>query len=493
MKTPSTERHPAPNPLPSRGFGVVPRSGSDCTAIATSKGYALPAFASHHKRALYAARRALIRERTTPNPQSAAAFWRNIAHAAQLPPTEQWATWLFQGGRGAGKTRAGAEWLAERAEQSPNGVFALVGATHRDVREVMIDGVSGLRALTHRPAPRYEASRQRLVWPNGAIAYCFSAQEPERLRGPQFDAAWADEFCVWPKPADTLSNLRLALRRGPNPQLVVTTTPKPLQSLRRLRAEPGCITTLAPTTTNAAHLSPAFIAHVRALYGGTRLEAQELEGLIVENESALFSAELFMRARCTPPARFDRIVVAVDPPAGRSGSACGIVVAGCVKASDTHSFTPAQDARAPALDECVSLAETLHAYVLEDATAHGLSPLAWATRAVDAARRHNAHAIVAEANQGGEMVRTVLAQANPPCPVILVHASEGKRARAQPIALLYEQGRIRHCGGLALLEEELLALGADETSAGTDRADACIWALSDLMLTRRLEPRIRLL
>ena len=423
-------------------------------------------FAPHHKRALYASRRALIRERATPTPQTAAAFWRGIANPAQIPPQQDWATWLFQGGRGAGKTRAGAEWLAERAEASPNGVFALVGATHRDVREVMIDGVSGLCSLNHRPTPRYEASRQRLVWPNGARAYCFSAQEPERLRGPQFEAAWADEFCVWPKPADTLSNLRLALRRGANPQLVVTTTPKPLASLKHLRAEPGCITTLAPTTENAAHLAPGFLAHVRALYGGTRLEAQELEGLIVETESALFSAALFMQHRSAAPARFDRIVVAIDPPAGRTGSACGIAAAG--RAGD-------------------------HAYVLEDTSAHGLSPLGWATRAVETARRWNAHAIVAEANQGGDMVRTVLAQANPPCPVLLVHASEGKRARAEPIALLYEQGRIHHCATLAPLEEELLALGADEDATSTDRADACIWALSDLMLTAKFEPRVRML
>ncbi|HYD89536.1 MAG TPA: terminase family protein [Vitreimonas sp.] len=433
---------------------------------------------------LHTARAAVRTLRTTPNPQSAAALWRSIAHAAQLPPQTPWATWLFQGGRGAGKTRAGAEWLAERAESAPGGVFALIGATHRDVREVMIDGVSGLRALTHRPMPRYEASRQRLVWPNGAIAYCFSAQEPERLRGPQFDAAWADEFCVWPKPADTLSNLRLALRRGPNPQLVVTTTPKPLASLKRLRAEPGCITTLAPTTENAAHLSPAFLAHVRALYGGTRLEAQELEGLIVENESALFSAAQFARLRAAPPARFDRIVVAVDPPAGRTGSACGIVVAGSVLGGGGSVL---------ANPEHPEPSTQPRAYILEDASAHGLSPLGWASRVADAARRWNATCIVAEANQGGEMVRTVLSQANPPCPVNLVHASEGKRARAEPIALLYEQERIFHCAGLAPLEEELLALGADANAENTDRADAAIWALSDLMLTRRLEPRIRLL
>jgi phage terminase large subunit-like protein len=341
-------------------------------------------------------------------------------------------------------------------------VFALVAPTERDVREVMIDGVSGLRSLPNRIAPRFEASRQRLIWPNGAVAYAFSAEAFERLRGPQFEAAWADEFCVWPKPAEALANLRLALRRGPNPQLVVTTTPKPIASLRRLRAEPQCVTTQAPTALNQAHLSPAFLAYVRALYAGTRLEAQELEGLIVENEGALFTAELFVRAPA--PARLERIVVAVDPPAGRTGSACGIIVA----------------ARAGEVG-----------YVLEDCSAAGLSPLGWATRAADAARRHNARAIVAESNQGGEMVRSVLSQAAPPCAVRLVHASVGKRARAEPIALLYEQGRIVHVGALARLEEELMALGADDEAEPSDRADAAIWALSELMLTRRAEPRMR--
>jgi phage terminase large subunit-like protein len=439
------------------------------------------AVAAHSKRSPYAARRA----RNAPSAQSAAAAWRAIAHAAQLPPTQPWSTWLFQGGRGAGKTRAGAEWLAARAEQTPNGMFALVGPTQHDVREVMIDGVSGLRALPNRAAPRFEASRQRLVWPNGAVAYAFSAQEPERLRGPQFEAAWADEFCVWPKPAETLANLRLALRRGPNPQLVVTTTPKPIASLRKLRAEPQCLTSQAPTTLNAAHLSPAFLAHVTALYGGTRLAAQELEGLIVDAEGALFTAELFVRAPA--PARFDRIVVAVDPPAGRNGSACGIVVAGRGMRDEGRGIGDASASSHPSS----LVPRPSCAYVLEDSSAHGLSPLGWATRAAEAARRWNAHAIVAESNQGGEMVRTVLSQASPPCPVKLVHASVGKRARAEPIALLYEQRRIVHAGALAQLEEELMALGADDEAEPSDRADAAIWALSELMLTLSLGPRVR--
>lgn len=438
---------------------------------------------------LNAARSARAAASATPTSAAASEAWRAVAHAAQLPPTTPWATWLFQGGRGAGKTRAGAEWLAERAESSPDGVFALVGPTQHDVREVMIDGVSGLRSLPNRTPPRFEASRQRLVWPNGAIAYAFTAQEPERLRGPQFDAAWADEFCIWPKPAATLANLRLALRRGPDPQLVVTSTPKPIPALRRLRAEPGCLVTQAPTALNAEHLSPAFLAHMRALYGGTRLEAQELEGLIVDNGAALFTAEQFARLKAPAPQLFERIVVAVDPPASRSGSACGIVVAGSVF-GNRGSGIGSTELPFPNPENRIPNPERI-AYVLEDCTAAGLSPLGWASRVAEAARRHSAACIVAEANQGGDMVRAVLAQAAPPCPVKLVHASEGKRARAEPIALLYEQGRIFHCAALGALEEELMALGASENTEASDRADALVWALSDLMLTARLEPRIR--
>ena len=452
------------------------------TQLAHDKRRDLNLIAARYGVSPAAARSAIAALRDTS--ETASAAWRAIAHAAQLPPPQPWSTWLFQGGRGAGKTRAGAEWLAARAENTPNGVFALVGPTSHDVREVMIDGVSGILNLPNRKPPRFEASRQRLVWPNGAAAYCFSAHEPERLRGPQFEAAWADEFCVWPKPAATLANLRLALRRGDNPQLVVTTTPKPIASLKQLRAEPACVATQAPTAHNAAHLSPAFLAHVTALYGGTRLAAQELEGLIVDAEGALFAAEHFVRA--SAPAKFDRIVVAVDPPAGRTGSACGIVVAGLgPRASGLGDGEHFPAARGPRPEHA--------AYILEDASAHGLSPLGWAARAVDAARRWKADAIVAESNQGGDMVRAVLSQADPPCFIHLVHASEGKRARAEPIALLYEQGRIFHCGAFDALEAELMALGADAHAENTDRADAAIWALSDLMLTRRLEPRVRFL
>lgn len=391
-------------------------------------------------------------------------------HAAQTPPDDDWRTWLFFGGRGAGKTRAGAEWLHARAEAAGGGRFALVGPSLHDVREVMIDGASGLRNLPGRERPRYEASRRRLVWSNDAAAYAYSAEDPESLRGPQHAAAWADEFCVWRGAGDTLALLRMGLRLGAEPRLVVTTTPRPIAALRRLMAEPGCAVSRAPTAFNADNLSPAFLDGLETLYGGTRLAAQELDGVLVEaSEGALWRAEELARARGAPPDRFDRVVVAVDPPATAGGDACGMVVAG--RRAD-------------------------RAYVLADLTASGLSPNAWGRRAADAAVEWGAAAIVAESNQGGDMVRAVLAAAAPSCRVELVHASRAKRARAEPVAALYEQGRVTHCAPLAALEEELMALGgADEgPKASPDRADALVWALTALMLDAPVpHPRIRAL
>jgi phage terminase large subunit-like protein len=383
----------------------------------------------------------------------------------QVPPPDPWATWLFLGGRGAGKTYAGATWMIEQATAGAR--LALVGPTFHDVREVMIEGPSGLRALSPPDErPRWEASRRRLVWPNGATAYAFSAEDPDSLRGPQFHAAWADEFCAWPKPGDTLAMLRFGLRLGTDPRLVVTTTPKPHRALKTLMAEPGVSLTRAGTAANAGNLAPAFLLTLESLYGGTRLAAQELDGVIVETDGGLFRAEDLARCRAARPARLDRVVVAVDPPATAGGDACGIVVVG------------RRDDRA---------------FVLADETARGLSPAGWAGRAVAAARLWNADALVAEANQGGDMVRSVLAQADPPCRVKLVRASVGKRARAEPVAALYEQGRVLHCAAFVALEEELMALGSGDLEHSPDRADALVWAVSELMLGGKATPRLRAL
>ena len=392
--------------------------------------------------------------------------WDEIAHDAQRPPAGAWATWLFQGGRGAGKTRAGAEWLAARAEATPNGRFAIVAPTEHDLREVMIEGPSGLRSLHGRERPKYQSSRRKLKWNNGAVAYGFSAEQPERLRGPQFMAAWADEFCTWKRADDVLSNLRLGLRMGDDPRLVVTTTPKPIPALRKLRDEVSCAMTQAGTAANAGNLAPRFIDGLEALYGGTRLAEQELGGILVEGEGLLWKADEIALARGEYPGRLDRVLVAIDPPAGLDGSACGIIVAGRRRAPDGR----------------------LHAYVLADRSASGLRPLEWAERAVAAAREFGAGRIVAEANQGGEMVRQTLQTAGAACRVDLVYARKGKRARAEPVSALYQQARVHHCGVFEELEEQLIAMGAGDKETDLDRADALVWAVDGLKLTPNVAP-----
>ena len=391
--------------------------------------------------------------------------WLNNAH---IPPAGDWHSWLFLGGRGSGKTGAGADWIAAKAMKGAR--LALVGASLHDVREVMIDGPSGLRTLAEDgERPRYEASRRRLVWPGGGVAYAFSAEDPESLRGPQFHYAWADEFCAWKAPSETLALLRMGLRLGKQPQLCVTTTPKPLAALRTLLKEAGVVVTRARTAQNIM-LPRAFVDSVNALYGGTRLAAQELDGTIVEGTRSLWRAEDLDAAYGVAPERFDEVVVAVDPPAGVKGSACGIIVAG----------------RAGG-----------RAYVLEDATVVGEKPLGWAKRAVAVAQAYGASRIVAEANQGGDMVQSVLAMAGCEVRIELVHARLGKRARAEPVAALYEQGRVRHApakgGRFCALEEEMMALGADDVSHSPDRADALVWAVTALLINGRAEPRLRVL
>jgi len=388
-------------------------------------------------------------------------------HAHQVPPATDWRTWVLLGGRGAGKTFAGAWWINNLALASDRR-FALVGPTLHDVREVMVEGPSGLKSLPGRgDRPRWEGGRKRLIWPNDSVAYAFSAEDPDSLRGPQFHDAWADEFCAWRKPTAVLDNLRLGLRLGDDPRLILTTTPRPLAALRRLLAEEGVHMERAGTQANAGNLSPGFLKHVRGLYGGTRLEAQELEGLIVESEGALFRAEDLARARGSRPVSLERTVVAVDPPASAGGDACGIMVVG------------RREGRA---------------YVLADRSVRGLSPQGWAGKVAAAAKEFNASCVVAEANQGGDMVRTVLAYAGCEAPIRLVHASRGKAVRAEPVAALYEQGRVIHCGAFPALEEELMALGsADGGGRSPDRADALVWAVTYLLPAPRAGPSVRVL
>lgn len=382
------------------------------------------------------------------------ADWRLWARKDQLPPKAAWRTWLMLGGRGAGKTRAGAEWIREQAVTGAR--LALIGQSLHDVREVMVSGVSGILNLSWQGArPSFEPSRRRIVFPSGAIAQIFSAEDPDSLRGPQFHAAWADEFCAWKAPEETLAMARLGLRLGSRPRLCVTTTPRPIRALKILMNEVGTVVTRAATKDNQANLSPDFVAELEERYGGTRLAAQELSGQVIEaQEGALWSVEALNRLRAPQPACFETVVVAVDPPATSHGDACGIVVVGRWGEA---------------------------AFVLADESVRGVSPLGWARRVGEAASRFKADLVVAECNQGGEMVQSVLALSGLSLPVKLKRATVSKQRRAEPVALLYEQGRVRHCGQFLQLEEEMLAFGA-AGHGSPDRVDALVWAISEVML-----------
>lgn len=397
--------------------------------------------------------------------------WAWWGRNEQLAPAGDWRTWLFLGGRGSGKTRAGAEWVSELARFGRAGRIALIAPTFSDAREVMIEGCSGLRTLRH-DRPVYEATRRRLVWSNGAQAYAFSAEDPESLRGPQFDAAWADELCFWSYPDETLATLAHGLRLGDRPRLMVTTTPRPIRALKRLAEAPDTVLTRGKTIENRANLSPDFIAAVEARWTGSVRDRQELLGELIEDpEGALWKRTDLEAVRSPVFGALDRIVVAVDPPAsvGAEAATCGIVAAGCWTENGLR-----------------------HGVVLGDASLQGAAPQVWAARAVELARSVGAHAIVAEANNGGEMVRAVLKAAAPDMLVRLVRASEGKRARAEPIAALYAQGRVVHAGAFAALEDEMCSFGADGFKGSPDRLDALVWALTDLLMGGA-EPRMRML
>lgn len=304
-------------------------------------------------------------------------FW---ARPEQLAPAGDWRTWVFLGGRGAGKTRAGAEWVSALARGRRAGRVALIAPTFHDAREVMIEGASGLRALPH-PRPRYEASRKRLVWPNGAEAFCFSAEDPEALRGPQFDAAWCDELCVWSHPEEALATLANGLRLGERPRVMVTTTPRPILALRRLLEAPDTAVTRASTWENQHNLAPDFIAALNARWAGGARHRQELLGELIEDaEGALWRRADIEAARERVTGPFDRVVVGVDPPAG--AGTCGIVAAAVW--GEGHAR---------------------QAVVLADASIEGAAPAVWAGRAAALAQSVGAQCIVAEANNGAALVR----------------------------------------------------------------------------------------
>lgn len=386
-------------------------------------------------------------------------FW---GRKEQLAPVSDWRAWLFMGGRGSGKTRAGAEWVAAQARGRKAGRIALIGPTFHDVREVMVEGQSGLRSLGSGRRPAYEASRKRLVWANGAQASCFSAEDPESLRGPQFDAAWCDELCYWANPDETLATLEHGLRLGQRPRMLVTTTPRPIRALKRLIAAPDTVVTRSSTWENAHNVAPDFIAALNERWAGSGRHRQELLGELIEDlEGALWKRADIDAAREPIAGPFDRVVVAVDPPAsaGPRADACGIIAAAAWGQGGER-----------------------RAVVLADATVQGAQPHVWAARVASLAESVGAHTIVAEGNNGGELVRSVLRAAAPRLQVNLVYASKGKHARAEPIAMRYTLGQVKHAASFPELEDEMCSFGAEGFGQSPDRVDALVWALTDLLL-----------
>jgi phage terminase large subunit-like protein len=403
------------------------------------------------------------------------ADWPPWARPDQAPSdiwTRRWQHWLILGGRGSGKTRAGAEWVRAKVlgqdwAGAKAGRVALVGGSLDEARAVMVEGISGLLAVHDgdEVRPDYEPSKRRLTWPNGAMAQLFSGEDPDSLRGPQFDAAWCDELAKWRYPQAAWDMLQFGLRLGSPPQVAITTTPRPLPMLKRMIGDPGLVVSRSETWRNEGNLAPEFIAEMKARYRGTRLGRQELEAeIIADDPDALFRRDWIEGSRVAAAPELRRIVIAIDPPAGKAGSACGIIAAGV-----------GADGRA---------------YVLDDATVERRSPAQWAARAVALYHARGADRIVAEVNQGGAMVEAVLREVDRGVAYKPVSASRGKRARAEPVAALYEQRRVSHVGAFPALEDEMCTW-TGEGEGSPDRLDALVWALSELMLGRKMaEPRV---
>ena len=413
--------------------------------------------------------------------------WTLWARAKQVPPEGPWRTWLILAGRGFGKTRTGAEWVRAWVEAGRFRRIALVGETTADARDVMVEGDSGILAVSPPwNRPRYEPSKRRLTWPGGAVAQTFSADDPEQLRGPQFDAAWADEIAKWRYPA-AWDNLMLGLRLGPDPRCVATTTPRPRAWLIRMIDDPATVVTSGATAENAANLAPAFLERILATYGGSRLARQEIDGeMLRDTPGALWRRADLDRCRIAAadtPA-LARIVIAIDPAVstGAASDETGIIAAGIVAGPGPGIGPSPGPGIGPSPHSVPGLGHGLGtAIVLEDLSGR-FSPDAWARRAIEAYHRLGADALVAEVNQGGDMVIQTLATVDPTVPVRAVRASRGKRTRAEPVVALYEQGRVRHAGPLPELEDQLCAFTGAPGEASPDRLDALVWALTELML-----------
>jgi phage terminase large subunit-like protein len=400
--------------------------------------------------------------------------WKAWARPEQIPPSgDDWSIWMYLAGRGAGKTRAAAEWVRDMAKRTDQGQlrFALVARTAADVRDVIVEGESGIISVSPpSERPLYEPSKRRLTWPNGNTATCFTADEPDGLRGPQFHYAWADEIAAWRQSPDAAGmtswdNLRVACRLGKAPQIVCTTTPKRVPVLYSLINEAErtgrVVLSRGSTLDNAGNLSAAYLEAITGVYAGTRLAAQELYGeMLSDVEGALWTIELIDRGRQNVmPIGTPLRVIGVDPSVAENPrDECGIIV--CASTAERDLYRR-------------------QAWVLEDSTIHG-SPETWANAVVAMARKWSCP-VVAEVNQGGALVRNAINAIDPHVKVLEVHSKFGKALRAEPVTLAYEQSRVHHVNYLADLESQMTAWIPGEGKS-PDRVDALVHALTALLI-----------
>lgn len=409
--------------------------------------------------------------------------WRFWARPNQLAPSGDWNTWLILAGRGFGKSRAGTEWVREMVKLGHKRI-ALVTATNSDIERVAITGESGFLNSCWKGdktykgevmgLPNWSPTKRTLTWENGAQLQAFSAEEPERLRGPQFSAAYCDELCAWNKDRDTWEQLQFTLRLGKHPQVCIATTPKPTKLIQEIIKNPKTVTTYGSTFDNSANLAKTYLEAVKSQFEGTRLGRQELYAEILDEAAgALWTRE--MLAKCEVDIEdavefaqsLSRVVVAVDPAVSSNSDSdmTGIVVAGM----DINGIV----------------------YILEDATDR-LTPEGWATKAVELYHKYGADRIVYERNQGGDMVRYTFKTVDETLPLKAVHASRGKFARAEPVAALYERGRVKHLRGLDKLETQQVTWEPLGSIGSPDRLDAMVWAVTELALKGIARPELNL-
>lgn len=391
--------------------------------------------------------------------------WRRWARPNQIIPPGDWFVWLILAGRGWGKSRTGAEAVREEVETGRSGRIALIAETSADARDVMVEGESGILAISPPwDRPKYEPSKRRLTWNSGAIATLYDAREPDQLRGPQHDFFWADELAKFRYAQAVWDNMLPGLRLGRHPRGVITTTPKPIPLIKALIRDPGVYLTKGKSTENLSNLAATFKRAVIDRYAGTRLGRQELDAEILEDvPGALWTRRGIDESRVDKAPELTRVVVSVDPAAtgGESANENGIIVVG--------------------------MGKDKQGYVIDDWSERG-SPDKWARKVVAAYRRYEADKVVIEVNQGGDMVAQVLRSVEPHLPIVEVRASRGKYVRAEPVAALYEQGRVRHVGAFAELEDQMVTFtperAADRSDGySPDRVDALVWALSELFPT----------